>query len=225
MVSSIIPAPVPQLAGPFDMTEVRELTAEFVAQLEAHLNARIEAAVGRAAATARSAARRELAEELNQGLRRLRQCEDADAVLAVLLDASAPFASRAAVFTLEGQTVRGGRVRGLESIGRSFLRVGIPAGSGRRVRQRRGIAGSCDRGYSRFGNWIPKPGVVRSSGGRSRVSVPARPPSEYCGNPVCDRGHAAGGDRAPGASGRCRIYRARFSNAFREDRRSEVWRR
>ncbi len=200
----------------FETTEIRELTADFVAQLEAHLSARIESAVERAAVVARSAAKRELAEELNQSLRRLRQCEDADGVLAVLLDASAPFASRAAVFTLSGQMVRGVRVRGVEPAESAvrFADLEFPLET----------AGA-------FVNAVESsdPVIAATTAteiGSQNVELFGHPADDrvylfpltarqkYYGRSICDGRHAAGRDCPPRTSERRGIHRARRINAI-----------
>lgn len=58
-------------------------------------------------------ARRHAASELNQAVRRLRRAADLQDLSATLLDAAGAFASQVALFRVEGEMVRGLRVRGV----------------------------------------------------------------------------------------------------------------
>jgi hypothetical protein len=58
-------------------------------------------------------ARRHAASELNQAVRRLRRAADLQDLGATLLDAAGAFASQVALFRVEGEMVRGVRVRGV----------------------------------------------------------------------------------------------------------------
>lgn len=68
-----------------------------------------------AAAEARHAALRRLSEDLNQALRRLRLVRTPEEVTRWLVEASAPYCPRVAVFGLNGPFVEGLAIRGVES--------------------------------------------------------------------------------------------------------------
>jgi hypothetical protein len=77
----------------------------------------------------RQTARYELAEVLNQGVRLLRQAEDFQQVAGILADASGAFCNVLAVFSVDGDTIRGVRVRGLadEAVAEHFSALEFPA--------------------------------------------------------------------------------------------------
>lgn len=68
-----------------------------------------------AAGETRDRAVRECADHLNQSVRRLRQAEDFSALSATLVDASAPFATGAALFLIVESSARLDRIRGVEA--------------------------------------------------------------------------------------------------------------
>jgi hypothetical protein len=81
------------------------LASELVSLFEQNLSAAEE--------EQRNTLRCELAESLNQAVRMLSQAGDFDQVASVLVDSSAVFCHVLAVFSIDGETVRGARVRGL----------------------------------------------------------------------------------------------------------------
>jgi hypothetical protein len=62
---------------------------------------------------ARGRVRRELADQLNLSVRRIRQSASLDDLEATLLDAAGEFAAGAAILRIEGETVRGEKIRGV----------------------------------------------------------------------------------------------------------------
>jgi hypothetical protein len=80
--------------------------------------------------SSRERSRRELAEQLNQAVRRLRQGTGTEELVATLVDAAGLFASGAALFRVEADTVRGERIRGVsEEAAESFKSTSIPLAS------------------------------------------------------------------------------------------------
>ena len=78
----------------------------------------------------RHQARRELAEQLNQAVRRLRHCLEAEELVATLVDAAGAFAAGAALFRVEDGVARGERIRGVtEEIADRFVSVEVPLGN------------------------------------------------------------------------------------------------
>jgi hypothetical protein len=76
---------------------------------------------------ARQRARRDCADQLNQAVRRLRQASGREEMIATLVDAAALFSAGAALFRIEGQTVKGERICGvLEPAMEAFCRFEIP---------------------------------------------------------------------------------------------------
>ena len=73
----------------------------------------VETALAARVAEAGARARREVAEDLNQRLRRLRQAGQPEAVFASLIDASAPYSRRAAVFCFDAEQARAQAQRNL----------------------------------------------------------------------------------------------------------------
>ncbi|HVX65690.1 MAG TPA: hypothetical protein VHA11_03760, partial [Bryobacteraceae bacterium] len=74
--------------------------------------------------------RREYADQINQAVRRMRLAPDAEELNATLADTAACFASAAAVFTLEGDTAAGARIRGVnEEAAEKFASLRLPLAS------------------------------------------------------------------------------------------------
>ena len=77
------------------------------------VEAEFEAALKSRVAEAGAHAKRELSEELNQRVRRLRQAAQREALFVSLVDASAPYCRRAAVFTFDPKQARAEAQRNL----------------------------------------------------------------------------------------------------------------
>ncbi|MES1258028.1 MAG: hypothetical protein ABUS51_06345 [Acidobacteriota bacterium] len=97
--------------------EFQEMAEQAATAERLRLVAEHEEALDRAIREARTegaeAARRTTAEALNQALRRLRQAPSLTAALETLADASAPWARRAVVIAVEGNSARSRATRGL----------------------------------------------------------------------------------------------------------------
>jgi hypothetical protein len=76
---------------------------------------------------ARDRGRREFAEQLNQVVRRIRQSEDVEALVATVVDAASSFSTGAAFFEVDGQIAKGRRIRGVpEESAEAFKSLKIP---------------------------------------------------------------------------------------------------
>ncbi len=73
----------------------------------------LDAAIAARAAESSAQAKRELSEDLNQRVRRLRQAAQRDALFTSLVDSSAPYCQRAAVFTFQEKEARAEAQRNL----------------------------------------------------------------------------------------------------------------
>ncbi len=82
--------------------------------------------------TARRSARRRLTEELNQAVRRLRQASTSEEVTQWLLEASTPFCERAAMLGVDGGSIEGLGLRGVEAepSRQVFEAMHLPIGNG-----------------------------------------------------------------------------------------------
>ena len=85
--------------------QIRELVDGVHSELDAVLAARV--------AESGAQVRRELAEDLNQAVRRLRQATERELLFTALVDASAPYCRRAAVFTFDAKEARAEAQRNL----------------------------------------------------------------------------------------------------------------
>ncbi len=79
---------------------------------------------------ARDRGRREFADQLNQVVRRIRQSEDVEALVATLLDAAGSFSQGTALFQVDGPVAKGRRIRGVpEDSAEAFKSFEIPLAS------------------------------------------------------------------------------------------------
>src|SRR5580704_2359763 len=79
---------------------------------------------------ARDRGRREFADQLNQVVRRIRQSEDVEALVATLLVAAGSFSFGAALFQVDGPVAKGRRIRGVpEESAEAFKSFEIPLAS------------------------------------------------------------------------------------------------
>jgi F0F1-type ATP synthase membrane subunit b/b' len=76
----------------------------------------LDAAIAARAAESSAQAKRELSEDLNQRVRRLRQAAQRDALFTSLVDSSAPYCQRAAVFTFQEKEARAEAQRTVEEL-------------------------------------------------------------------------------------------------------------
>lgn len=106
---------------------LRKVLEDQFSILASELVALYEQDIAAAKAEQRDSIRIELAENLNQAVRLLRQAEDFQQIAAVLVDSSATFADLFAVFSIDGDSVRAERVRGLsEEAGRQISSLPFP---------------------------------------------------------------------------------------------------
>jgi hypothetical protein len=94
-------------------TILRKVLEDQFSLLASELVSLYEQEVATWEAEQRELVRCEVAENLNQAVRMLRQAEDFQEVSAVLVDTSAAFCRLLAVFSIEGETVRAARIRGV----------------------------------------------------------------------------------------------------------------
>src|SRR5260370_31254088 len=103
-------------------TALRELLADHQSRLSFALDSLFT--------FARERARRECADQLNQAVRRLRIAPDVEELSVTLLDAAAQFSTQAAIFRVEGETAKAGRVRGVpEPSAGNFMGLAISLNS------------------------------------------------------------------------------------------------
>jgi hypothetical protein len=92
-----------------------DLSAHIAEECEAAVRTRVAAEMVAALPAACETARRELNEQLNQAARRISQAASVEEWATALLEATAAFRERAAVFTVTGRELKPCGVRGLES--------------------------------------------------------------------------------------------------------------
>lgn len=81
-------------------------------------------------AETRDTARRDLTEQMNHAVRRMRQASDSEELAATLVDAASRFAPSVAFFRVDGEVVRGERIRGIEGEAADrFVGLSIPLAS------------------------------------------------------------------------------------------------
>ncbi len=104
-------------------------TASLHQYLENQL-AQLSTAIERRFEEARLAARGEFAGQLNQAVRRMRLNDGMEELTATLLDAAAAFSGNAALFRMDGESVRGEGIRGVpEEAVEAFRRLALPLSS------------------------------------------------------------------------------------------------
>ncbi len=102
--------------------------SQFAGDLAETLSAEMAAAIGAAAEEAKQAAARDTAEHLNHALRRLGAASNFTDVSAILADAGSRFAAICAVFRVEGESLRGERMRDPAGVRGDFDTVSFTPG-------------------------------------------------------------------------------------------------
>jgi hypothetical protein len=93
---------------------LEQLVQDHLSELTGHIEARVSTQMDEAIEAAGYKSRRAASEELNQLMRRLRQCKSTEEVARWLIDSTASFCGRAALFEVMGTRMRGVGSRGFQ---------------------------------------------------------------------------------------------------------------